>query len=135
MKQYEELSNPNSCLNKAKPSEMLFILLSRDAAAPSTIRFWVETRVRAGENLRGDAQIREALACAEFMELQRKTGITSDRIERPQVRDESDTVKQAITMISFLQACVRSKEGLSEEEDNRVNEMIQDLLEYQKGLG
>lgn len=30
----EELSNPASCMNRALPDEMTFVLLARDAAAP-----------------------------------------------------------------------------------------------------
>jgi hypothetical protein len=47
---------------------MLFVLLGRDVAAPFAIRAWVDERLRLGKNMRGDAQIAEALACAETME-------------------------------------------------------------------
>lgn len=58
------------CMNHAHPKEMTFVLLSRDAAAPATIRAWAAERVRLGKNTEGDDQIREALACAETMEVE-----------------------------------------------------------------
>lgn len=42
----EELANPNSCLNKARNNEMLFVLLARDPAAPAAIRAWIAERKR-----------------------------------------------------------------------------------------
>lgn len=33
-----ELSDPNSCMSRAKDDEMTFVLLGRDAAAPQAIR-------------------------------------------------------------------------------------------------
>ena len=67
----EELSNPNSCMSKAKDDEMTFVLLARDIAAPATIRTWVDLRIGLGKNKASDPQIVEALACAEKMEKQR----------------------------------------------------------------
>lgn len=66
----EELTNPNSCMSKAKDNEMTFVLLSRDIAAPQTIRFWVSERIKYEKNKSDDAQIIEALKCAEEMEKQ-----------------------------------------------------------------
>lgn len=67
----EELRNGDSCLNRALFDEMLFVLLGRDVAAPATIRFWIEERIRLGKNTRDDRQIVEALECAEWMEQHR----------------------------------------------------------------
>lgn len=61
MKKCDELSDPNSCLNKAKDDEQLFVLLGRDLAAPAAVRFWIEERVRLGLNKYTDDQIAEAL--------------------------------------------------------------------------
>ena len=66
-----ELQDPDSCLNKARADEWLFILLGRDPAAPAAIRAWVVERVRLGKNASGDAQISEALDCARSMEEER----------------------------------------------------------------
>jgi hypothetical protein len=67
MRKKDELSK-NSCMKRAHPEEMVFVLLSRDAAAPATIRAWAAERVRLGKNVETDEQIVEALACAETME-------------------------------------------------------------------
>jgi hypothetical protein len=71
MLKQKELSDPNSCWNKARPGERVFVLLERDAAAPVAIRAWVKERVRLGKNKMGDAQITEALECARLMESER----------------------------------------------------------------
>lgn len=67
MKKKDELSTPFSCINKARDEEMVFVLLGRDIAAPSTVRFWIEQRIRLGINRRTDAQILEAERCANEM--------------------------------------------------------------------
>lgn len=67
----DEISNPSSCLNRALPTERLFVLLARDASAPETIRFWADLRVRSGKNKETDPIIAEALACAAAMESER----------------------------------------------------------------
>lgn len=64
----EEISNPNSCLNKAHPGERLFVLLARDPAAPIAIRAWIEARIVLKKNQYNDPQILEALNCAGLME-------------------------------------------------------------------
>lgn len=69
MKKTEELSNPNSCLNKAKPDELLFVLLGRDKAAPWAVRHWIMHRIRLGLNQDGDPQIVEAEEWARAVEM------------------------------------------------------------------
>ena len=61
---------------KAKDDEMTFVLLARDIAAPSTIRYWASERIRTGKNKPEDAQIVEAFECATFMEKQRSQPTT-----------------------------------------------------------
>lgn len=68
MRKKDELSLEHTCMSSAHPEEMVFTLLSRDPAAPVAIRAWVAERIRIGKNTAGDAQITEALACAETME-------------------------------------------------------------------
>ena len=68
MRKTEELTNPRSCMSRAKDDEMTFVLLARDAAAPKAIRFWCDERVRLGKNTYDDPQIKEALQCALIME-------------------------------------------------------------------
>ncbi len=68
MRKDAELSNPISCMNRAEPTEMTFVLLGRDNCAPETIRHWCLLRVAKGKNTWDDEQIQEALACALVME-------------------------------------------------------------------
>ena len=75
MRKIEELTNPNSCLFKARPDEMMFVLLGRDAAAPKAVRAWVRYRIDSGKNCIDDAQVREALACADAMEAEQRAGM------------------------------------------------------------
>ena len=63
-----ELSDPTSCLNKAAPDELIFVILERDDAMPGTIRFWAAERVRLGLNKLEDAKIQSALRDAAALE-------------------------------------------------------------------
>jgi hypothetical protein len=60
----KELTDPTSCMSRARPGEMTFVLLGRDKAAPVAIAAWAAARVALGKNQPGDAQIQEALECA-----------------------------------------------------------------------
>jgi len=71
MKKVDEINDPTSCFRKARVDERIFVLLARDEAAPATIRFWCEERVRLGKNTIDSTQITEALRCAELMEQER----------------------------------------------------------------
>lgn len=68
MLKIDELNIPNSCLNKAEPLEVIFVLLARDVAAAATVRFWVSERIRLGKNTMNDDQITSALVTAECMD-------------------------------------------------------------------
>ena len=68
MRKKDELSREHTCMQHAHPNEMVFVLLSRDAAAPVAIRAWVAERLRLGKNVETDEQIAEALECARTME-------------------------------------------------------------------
>ena len=63
----EELTNPNSCMSRAKDDEMTFVLLGRDTAAPVAIEAWIAERIRLGKNLPDDPQIVEARECVAKM--------------------------------------------------------------------
>ncbi len=67
MRKRDELSCKDSCMTRAHPEEMTFVLLGRDDAAPATIRAWVDERIRLGKNGWIDEQIYEALICADVM--------------------------------------------------------------------
>lgn len=68
----DEAADPNSCWNKARDYERVFVLLARDEAASHAIREWANERVRIGKNDRFDPQIVEALDCADRMDDERK---------------------------------------------------------------
>jgi hypothetical protein len=72
VRKHQEMTNENSCMSKVRPNEMTFVLLARDSAAPSTIRYWVETRILQGKNKPDDPQILEALRCADIMAQERE---------------------------------------------------------------
>jgi hypothetical protein len=67
MRKKQELSEPSSCLNRATETEMLFVLLGRDTAAPHAIEAWCAERIRQGKNELSDSQIQGAYACAMAM--------------------------------------------------------------------
>lgn len=68
MRKKDELAKATTCMAHAHDEEMVFVLLSRDAAAPVAIRAWVAERVKLGKNVESDPQIVEALECASTME-------------------------------------------------------------------
>lgn len=68
----DEIDDQESCFNKARDSERLFVLIARDPAAPIAIRAWVAERIRLGKNKPDDDQIREAIECAALMDIERK---------------------------------------------------------------
>lgn len=67
----EELSNPESCFNRALENERVFVLLARDAAAPIAIRAWINERLLSGKNQPTDPTIMEAVATAIKMDEER----------------------------------------------------------------
>lgn len=60
MRKRDELTNPASCMSRARDDEWTFVLLGRDAAAPVAVQAWVEERIRLGKNKPDDPQIVEA---------------------------------------------------------------------------
>jgi hypothetical protein len=60
MKKRDELTDPTSCMSRARDEEWTFVLLGRDRAAPVAVRAWIEERIRLGKNTRADAQILDA---------------------------------------------------------------------------
>lgn len=72
MRKFQELNNANSCLNKAKPNELIFILRGHDLASPFAIEQWCAERIRLGKNKEDDDQIIEARLVAESMREERK---------------------------------------------------------------
>lgn len=68
MMKLQEVLDPNSCLNKARDDERIFVVLERDRAMSGTIRSWIQIRLQLGLNLPGDAQITEAMELATALE-------------------------------------------------------------------
>lgn len=73
MRKAKELSDPGSCINRALPQEMVFVLLARDPVAPLMIRGWAMHRINTGKNRGDDLEIVEALRTADYMEMQRES--------------------------------------------------------------
>jgi len=71
MRKDEEQAHSKSCFNRAKHTEMIFVLLARDKAAPETIREWCRLRISLGLNRPNDDQIKEAYECARLMTIER----------------------------------------------------------------
>jgi hypothetical protein len=44
----QELENPNSCLNRSRDDEPVFVLCGRDRSAPTVIEFWATLADHAG---------------------------------------------------------------------------------------
>lgn len=63
----DELTNPSSCMSRAREDEMTFVLLGRDIAAPVAIQAWINERILLGKNKPDDAQITEAKQCIDRM--------------------------------------------------------------------
>lgn len=68
MKKHDELTDPRSCMNRARDDEWVFVLLGRDAAAPVAVRAWIAERIRLGKNKLDDEQITEAIQWCERLE-------------------------------------------------------------------
>lgn len=68
MQKQHELSNPDSCMSRAKDDEPVFVLLGRDLAAPDTVRYWADRRVELDKNRPDDPQILSAHKDARAME-------------------------------------------------------------------
>lgn len=68
MKRCNELSDSDSCLNKAYDDEYIFVLLQRDIAMPDTIRFWCWKRIVNAKNNFDDDKIQTALVEAQAID-------------------------------------------------------------------
>jgi hypothetical protein len=62
MRKRDELTDPTSCMNRARDDEWTFVLLGRDVAAAAAVRAWIDERIRLGKNTPSDPQIQEAEA-------------------------------------------------------------------------
>lgn len=72
----DELTNPNSCLNRAAPDEPIFTLRANDPVAPRIVREWAfqyqhYKRLEKGDDQLNDKELRkyrEAMELAGEME-------------------------------------------------------------------
>jgi len=60
----DELTNPRSCLSKARPDEPLFVLRANDRTAAQVVRLWIAMN----DGIRSPEKCAEALHCADVME-------------------------------------------------------------------
>jgi hypothetical protein len=67
-----ELTDPKSCMSRARDDEFTFVLLERDLATPDTIRYWISKRIELGLNVPGDDQLVRAEAEARAIEDRRR---------------------------------------------------------------
>lgn len=74
-----EMSSPDSCFNKARGDETIFVMLARDRAFPAAVRAWAAERVRLGLNGPDDPKIRSALEDADHVEAFHETVVGGDK--------------------------------------------------------
>ncbi len=107
-----ELTDPNSCLNRARDDEMTFVLLGRDPAMAATINFWIEERVRLGKNKADDIQILEAQNTVAMLMNGEGNGSVPDRTcKYCGVKSGPDGVRRHVTSTSL--PCPGSEPGES----------------------
>lgn len=82
MKKRDELKNRQSCLNKAKMDESLFVILGRDPAAYRTIHFWIRERVKLGLDKPNSPKLIEAAIRAEKMQEECESGKFRKKIRK-----------------------------------------------------
>lgn len=82
MLKLEELNEPESCFNRARMDEMIFVLLDRDLAAPIAIRAWINARIALGMNMPDDEKILHAHYCANEMEALQIARTREERLQR-----------------------------------------------------
>lgn len=78
MRKRDELTDPTSCMSRARDDEWTFTLLGRDRAATVAVRAWIEERIRLGKNTREDPQIVEAEAWIRVVQAEQKAAIARE---------------------------------------------------------
>jgi hypothetical protein len=64
----ENIDDPNSCWNKARDDEQVFILLGRDEQMAGTIRDWADRRIAAGVDTDSSPKILSARRLADDLD-------------------------------------------------------------------
>lgn len=128
MRKREELSDPKSCMNRAKDEEMTFVLLARDESSSGAIRWWIADRIRRGKNKPNDPQILEAEQCAKEMEA--KTVKTSSVLI---VTAPGMTIRQVDSTDDEIQKMIDADQGhtLSDEEVESAAKAIADFAKQE----
>lgn len=75
----EELSNPNSCLNKAEDDEILFVFRDKDLTFADVVRYWIGKRIQYGLNKPGDAKLVEAEETAQRVQRKQQEKLERER--------------------------------------------------------
>lgn len=65
MTRSENMADKNSCLNRAREDEQIFVLLGRDKSAPAAVLAWCKHRIESGKSLPESKEIVEALLWIE----------------------------------------------------------------------
>jgi len=83
MRKRDELADPNSCLNKARDDEWLFVLLGRDRAAVYAVEAWVDARIRLHMNRPIDQKIKDARKWVATVEAELEIAAKRETESRP----------------------------------------------------
>lgn len=105
MRKRDELSDLNSCMNKAHDDEWTFVLLGRDPAAPEAIMAWVRERVRIGKNKWSDPQITEALNWVRSVEADGHTDGSYDIPDNSRCMDGDGHISHDYFLVDGLMRC------------------------------
>jgi hypothetical protein len=76
----QALRNPESCLSKARPYELIFVLRSNDPAAAQAVRLWAVL----ADGLHEPDKITKALALADEMDSQYSANPKAPRVMTPE---------------------------------------------------
>lgn len=120
----DEIADPNSCLGKAYPDEMVFVLLARDLAAPEAIRAWVGERLALGLNRAGDKQIENAIKTIQKMKRQQPI-LEKMKVLLDEIRDTEENLNSPNSVEQRVTETIKYCE-------QRINELYKTSLE-QKG--
>lgn len=80
MKKEDELASPDSCLNRARDGEPVFVLRANDECAPDAVRRWAafykaQKQRSRGWDERAQAKWREAMGLADDMQRWRMANV------------------------------------------------------------
>lgn len=133
----DELADPNSCLNRARDDEMIFVLLARDISAPGTVLDWIRRRIADGKNKPNDDQLADAERCAFAMCAQTGRLLSTYRVEPVEnvvaftaILDLGRKLLGACE--SFIQAAKDAEEHWQHGRDAKVGKLLHAMAGYMK---